>query len=76
MKCRSVSIKEITAEDNKRLCLSPKRYLGKCFLCSEFNKCESRVLSKEYVEFKQLSKQKEELEHKLTEIKNKIKEVV
>ena len=69
----SVSIEEIK-KDNPRLCLSPSRYLGKCYLCEHYInkkgiKCESR---KENPEGEKLVKRKAEIKEQMKKLKTEL----
>jgi len=46
MESKIVSINEIK-KDNPRLCLLPIRYLGKCYQCNLYEKCESKIINPE-----------------------------
>ena len=74
---RTVSIDEIKA-GNPRLCLSPLRYLGKCFECPVYqNKkgkpCNSRIESEEGKQAEQLKAEKAQLKAKIEELNQKLK---
>lgn len=47
MKSAVITLKELK-RGNKRLCLSPKRALGRCFECRYYETCESRTINKDY----------------------------
>jgi len=73
---KSVSIEELK-RDNPRLCLSPKRALNKCYLCSEYDKCESRRINPEKDKLiKELKAKKEEYKLKLIQIDEQLNEVL
>lgn len=56
MKARVINISELTDKDNKRLCLSAKRALERCFECPSYGQeqgqrpCESRINNEAYNE--------------------------
>lgn len=65
---RIVSIKDIY-KDNPRLCLSPLRYTRRCYNCPKYDKCESRIVNKEY---EQKIAQKHKLEAQIKELQEEI----
>jgi hypothetical protein len=72
VKSRVVSISEITAPDNKRLCLSALRYTGSCYKCPKFEDCESRIITPESEEvvkkIKELQEEKKGLKARLKKV--------
>lgn len=86
MKAKSVPLSTLL-NGNKRLCLSAKRALGRCFECPNYGNryifiredkkfyvkpCESRI---ENLEYNRLEAQKNRLHAKIKLINDKIKEV-
>lgn len=84
VECRSVPIGNIVNEANPRLCLSPLRYLGKCYQCPQFVSargipCNSRLENHEAMEkLKEIEALKETIKQKqeeLASLKTRLKEL-
>lgn len=71
MESRSVNLKEIK-KGNPRLCLSPKRFLGKCYDCPLYENCESKIINKKY---EAKLKKKRKLQDKINKLTQEIKEL-
>ena len=86
MKAKSVALSTLL-KNNKRLCLSAKRALGRCFECSSYGDryifigedkkfymkpCESRI---ENIAYNLLEEEKAKLYAKIKQVNEKIKEV-
>ena len=78
----TATIKDINT-NNPRLCLSPKRYLGKCYECWVYQmwvkgkgkKCDSMIVSKEMIEYEKKVKKQAELRQKINDIEKEIEEI-
>jgi len=71
MKAKSVTL-SVLLKNNKRLCISAKRALGRCFECSNYTHCESRIINPQY---DKLQTKKAKLYRTIKNINKKIKEV-
>ena len=77
MRTATVKLSELS-KHNPRGCISPHRYLNNCVDCDYFERCNSKITSKEQDELidEKLTIQKELQKNidKIVEIKQKIKE--
>jgi predicted ATP-dependent serine protease len=79
--CKTISIEELK-KGNPRMCLLALRAFGRCFECGNYEKCDSKIVSKKGQEYLQrkaeleegIKKTQEELEKLKTDLNKEIEQ--